>query len=171
MKRLLKRRVLLVIPLALVLLAGAALKLGIVHVPVVLNVNIGGKQAEAAPQKPPERGIPISLGERVVNLADPGGFRYLKAEVVVELAVEGVDPEKLSPEELKREQEALSAEFQPWQPQIQDVLTMVLTSKTVADVSTPEGKEALKQELKDRLQPLFHDHEIKAVYLAQFVIQ
>lgn len=171
MKRLLKRRVLLVIPLALVLLAGAALKLGIVHVPVVLTVNIGGKQAEAAPQQQPERGIPVSLGERVVNLADPGGFRYLKAEVVVELAVEGVDPEKLSPEELKHEQEALSAEFQPWQPQIQDVLTMVLTSKTVADVSTPEGKEALKQELKDRLQPLFHDHEIKAVYLAQFVIQ
>lgn len=171
MKRLLKRRVLLVIPLALVLLAGAALKLGIVHVPVVLNVNIGGKQAEAAPQQQPERGIPVSLGERVVNLADPGGFRYLKAEVVVELAVEGVDPEKLSPQELKHEQEALSAEFQPWQPQIQDVLTMVLTSKTVADVSTPEGKEALKQELKDRLQPLFHDHEIKAVYLAQFVIQ
>lgn len=171
MKRLLKRRVLLVIPLALVLLAGAALKLGIVHVPVVLNVNIGGKQAEAAPQEQPKRGIPISLGERVVNLADPGGFRYLKAEVVVELAVEGVDPEKLNPEELKREQEALSAEFQPWQPQIQDTLTMVLTSKTVADVSTPEGKEALKQELKDRLQPLFHDHEIKAVYLAQFVIQ
>jgi hypothetical protein len=113
-KRLLKRRVLLVIPLVLVLLAGAALKLGIVHVPVILNVNIGGKQAEAAPQEPPERGIPISLGERVVNLADPGGFRYLKAEVVVELAVEGMDPEKMSPEELAHEQEALSSPRRPW---------------------------------------------------------
>ncbi len=174
MKRLLKRRVLpsmLVIPLVLVLAAGALWKLGIVHVPVVLSINIGGKQAEAAPQSKPQRGIPVSLGERVVNLADPGGFRYLKAEIVVELVVEGVDPEKLSAEELKHEQDALASELQPWQPQIQDVLTMVLSSKTVADVSTPEGKQALKQELMDRLQPLFHDHEIKAVYLAQFVIQ
>jgi flagellar FliL protein len=173
-KRLIGRRFLFVVPLVLVLALLAASSLGVVRLPVVLKVAIGGQPAEAAPQKghkTPERGIPVSLGERVVNLADPGGFRYLKAEIVVELAVDGIDPERLSVEKLKHEKELLAKEIEPWQPQIQDVLTMVLTSKTVADVSTPEGKEALKQELADRLQPLFHHHEIKAVYLAQFVIQ
>lgn len=173
MKRLLNRRMVLLAPLAVVLGAAVAVWLGLLRVPVVLSINVNGAPAEAATDTPkrPERGIPVSLGERVVNLADPGGFRYLKAEIVVELTVDGVDPEKLSAEELVHEQELLRAELEPWQPQIQDVLTMVLTAKTVADVSTPEGKEALKEELKQQLQPLFHDHEIKAVYLAQFVIQ
>lgn len=174
MKRLIGRRILFVVPLVLVLGVLAASSLGVVRIPVVLNVAIGGQPAEAAPPKghdKPERGLPISLGERVVNLADPGGFRYLKAEIVIELAVDGVDPERLKGEELKHEQELLAKEIEPLRPAIQDVLTMVLTAKTVADVSTPEGKQALKQELADRLQPLFPHHEIKAVYLAQFVIQ
>jgi flagellar FliL protein len=170
LKRLRSPKILIPVVVLIVVAVGA---FGMLHGigPLTLNINVGsGSKAEAAP-KVPEHGVPVSLGERVVNLADPGGFRYLKAEVVLELLNPEVDPDKLTADQLKQKQTELQASLSPRQAEIQDVLTMVLSSKTVDQVTSPQGKEALKQELKDRLQPLITKYQIKAVYFAQFVIQ
>lgn len=118
-----------------------------------------------------ETGVPFSLGDRVVNLSDPGGFRYLKVEIVLDLELEEVDAAELSGEEIAHLQEELDAELTAIKPQIQDVVTSVLTARSVADVSTVAGKEAIKAELLERLNPLLHEQEIIAVYFAQFLIQ
>lgn len=147
-----------------------------------VQIQIGSAKAETAgtqtvvvaptPTAGPTQGIAVSLGERVVNLADPGGFRYIKIEIVLSLAQDGVDPGKMAAAKITEEQTKLEAELAPKKPEIQDTITTVLTSKSVADVSTAAGKEAIKQELIEQLEPLFQeDQRIVAVYFAQFLIQ
>jgi flagellar FliL protein len=179
-KRLLsKRLLLLVIPLVLVV-AGAGFFVlgGAGAAPFVLNITInqsgdGGKSAA-----PAEKHLTVSLGERIVNLADPGGYRYLKTEIVVEVAIDQKTYERLTAAGGGGghgggggSTDPLRAELEHSWPKIQDTLTMVLTSKTVDELATPEGKEHLKDELREKLQPAFGDYKITEVYLTQFVIQ
>jgi flagellar FliL protein len=127
--------------------------------------------AETAVVMLPEKGVTHSLGERVVNLTDPGGFRYLKTEIVVEVLVETVDPTELRGEELAAARLELQSELEPLEPEIQDVITLLLSSKSVDDVSTPEGKAALKAELLDALGAVVGEDRLLDVYFTQFVIQ
>ncbi len=182
LKRLFKRRLLLVaVPLVLVLAgAGFVLLGGAGAAPFVLNITIN-QTAEPAKSASKEHHMTVSLGERVVNLADPGGYRYLKVEVVVEVAVDEKTYQKLKTGGGGGQggghgggvggTDPLRAELEHVWPKIQDALTMVLTSKTSDQLLTPEGKEELKAELLEHLQPAFGDYHITAVYLTQFVIQ
>lgn len=119
----------------------------------------------------PEKGITYSIGERVVNLADTGGFRYLKTEIVLEVIVENANPDDLRGEALAVAREELKIELEPLEPEMQDVITLLLSSKTVEDVSTPEGKSALKAELLDALGEVIGEERLLDLYFTQFVIQ
>jgi len=179
-KRLLsKRLLLLVIPLVLVV-AGAGFFLlgGAGAAPFVLNITINQSGDAGKSAAPAEKHLTVSLGERIVNLADPGGYRYLKTEIVVEVAVDQKTYERLTAAGGGGghgggggSTDPLRAELEHSWPKIQDTLTMVLTSKTVDELATPEGKEHLKDELREKLQPAFGDYKITEVYLTQFVIQ
>ncbi|GBD21059.1 hypothetical protein HRbin28_01508 [bacterium HR28] len=178
-KRLLRKRVLLLaIPVVLVLAGGGFFLLGGAGAaPFVLNIVINQPANDASASQPKEQHLTVSLGERVVNLADPGGYRYLKAEVVVEVTVDQKTYERLTAGgggghgSGGSGTDPLRAELDHSWPKIQDTLTMVLTSKTVDELSTPEGKERLKAELAEKLQPAFGEYQITEVYLTQFVIQ
>jgi len=170
-------RIVGVIAVPVVTIAGTIAALLFV-VPMVTGKSIfsDGGSAGAAPVETviitvPQRGITYSLGERIVNLADPGAFRYLKAEIVIEVVVDGVDPAKLQGEELGLAREELASELAPLDPEIQDVITLLLSSKSVADVATPEGKAALKAELLDALAAVVGEDRLLDVYFTQFVIQ
>ncbi len=178
-KRLVRKRLLIfVLPLVLVL-AGAGFFLlgGAGAAPFVLHIVINQSVNDATINQPKEQHLTVSLGERVVNLADPGGYRYLKAEVVVEVAVDQKTYQRLTASGGGghggggSSTDPLRAELDHSWPKIQDTLTMVLTSKTVDELATPEGKERLKAELAEKLQPAFGEYQITAVYLTQFVIQ
>ncbi|MDW8059397.1 MAG: flagellar basal body-associated FliL family protein [Thermomicrobium sp.] len=178
LKRLLRKRLLLVAVPVLLLLGGAGFFLlgGAGAAPFVLNITIN--QSADSPADPTEHHLTVSLGERIVNLADPGGYRYLKAEVVVEVAVDQKTYEKLTAGGGGgghggggSSTDPLRAELEHVWPKIQDTLTMVLSSKTAEELSTLEGKEQLKAELAEKLQPAFGDYHITHVYLTQFVIQ
>ncbi|MCM8746341.1 flagellar basal body-associated FliL family protein [Thermomicrobium sp. CFH 73360] len=176
-KRLLRKRVLfLAIPVVLVLAGGGFFLLGGAGAaPFVLNIVINQPANDASQAK--EQHLTVSLGERVVNLADPGGYRYLKVEVVVEVAVDQKTYERLTAGgggghgSGGSGTDPLRAELDHSWPKIQDTLTLVLTSKTVDELSTSEGKERLKAELAEKLQPAFGEYQITEVYLTQFVIQ
>ena len=90
----------------------------------------------------------------IVNLADPGGTRYLKISMQVEL-----DSEKLNNEMEMRK------------PQIRDIVLTVLSSKTYAEVSTAQGKLALKQEIIRRINLVLATGAVRNVYFTDFVSQ
>ncbi|MBI2885955.1 MAG: flagellar basal body-associated FliL family protein [Chloroflexi bacterium] len=117
------------------------------------------------------RGLMYSTKERVVNLADPGGFRYLKVEVVLELGVPAKELEGLKGEGYKKKQEELAKEMAPVAPVIDDAITAHLSSRLASELLTASGKATLREELKERLAPLVHSHPLKGIYLTQFIIQ
>lgn len=98
--------------------------------------------------------VVYSMGAIIVNLADQGVQRYLKVQIAVEL-----DNPKLEEEVKKRE------------PQIKDIIISVLSSKTVSDVNTPQGKIALKQEIIKRANMVLTEGEITNLFFSEFIVQ
>ena len=90
----------------------------------------------------------------VVNLADPGGKRYLRATMQLELA----------PDE---HTETLENRL----PQIRDVVLTILPTKEFKDIRTVEGKSALRTELLGRLNEVLNGESVANIYFTEFVIQ
>ncbi len=124
----------------------------------------------AAGSPPQEKGsVMYSLKERIFNLADPGGGRYIKLEVVIEFE----DPKALGlkGEAYLKHQEEFAKELAPVKPRLDDVLLRVVSSRTSLELLRPEGKEALRAELKEKFGQVVHEAKIRDVLFAQFVIQ
>lgn len=112
----------------------------------------------------------FSTNERIVNLADPGGHRYLRIEVVLEFpwTEQGGGNEG---DDHKNAQGGIAEYLANRMPAIEHALTMMLSSRTVAEVASTEGKEALREDLKQRLGEIIGEPQIKNVYFTQFIIQ
>jgi flagellar FliL protein len=105
----------------------------------------------------PELGPITSLGEFIVNLADPTESHYLRANVVMEL--DYGSSLKLAEEVDKR------------MPQIKDIVISCLGSKTSVQLQDPENREALKQEVKDKINAVLNRGQLAKVYFTSFAIQ
>ena len=135
---------------------------------VILLVGVGGgayfflfakstpPPEEQQPQKPPEPEVGpfLQLDPFIVNLADPTGHRYLRAKITLEF----------------RDDEAYQKANERV-PQINDAIIMVLSSKTVEEVLSPEGKMELRIELIRKLNELLGPNSIKNIFFTQFVVQ
>lgn len=101
-----------------------------------------------------EVGEMFPLDTFVVNLADSGGKRYLRATLQLELA-----PEQAA------------ETFEQRLPQIRDVILTVLPTKTFEDIRTVAGKSALREEILQRLNTLLNVEGVANIYFTEFVIQ
>jgi flagellar FliL protein len=99
-------------------------------------------------------GTLFPLDTFIVNLADQERNRYLRVTMDLELAV-ATDTQKLS--------ERL--------PQIRDRILMLLPSKRFADISSTEGKTALRDEIISKLNGLFPGNVITDIFFTEFVVQ
>jgi flagellar protein FliL len=126
----------------------------------------------------PKYGMMLPMRERIVNLADPGVMRYLKATIVLEM-MDSKLTELPKGEKYKEKQDELKKEMGGALPLIEDELTVILTGKTSADLMSPDGKQKLREEIKSRLNKsldkLAHDpkerQEVLSVYFSDFIIQ
>ena len=92
------------------------------------------RKAEDKGGYPAAGGQLVTLEPFVVNLADPMGRRYLKANMDVEVTDGDV-----------------AAELNAAMPKIKDALLLLLSSKSFADISSMDKKIELKNEIVDRL--------------------
>ena len=90
----------------------------------------------------------------LVNLSDPLGRRYIKLELEVELITPSVAKE-------------LGAQ----NSRIRDSLIMLLSSKTYSELSVPEGKLLLKNEILDRINQVLGGPKVTQVFFNDLVIQ
>lgn len=90
----------------------------------------------------------------IVNLADRGGKRYLRITMELELS---------TPEVVE--------EIQTRMPQLRDTLLMILPSKKYEDISTTEGKTALRDELIGKMNAILKTGQIVTIYFTEFVVQ
>ena len=138
------------------------------------------------------------IKDRIVNLADPGGRRYLRFSVAIQFqpltasnaggpAAGGFQLMDYLPElDGGAAQDQLVAEggsgkdpdkefqplIKPYAGAIEDAVTAVLSAKTYDEVRSNEGKELAKREIKDRVQRIVGDKfTVSEVFLTDFVVQ
>ena len=115
----------------------------------------GDPDAAAAPDSHGKTLI-VPLGVFVINLKDPGGEKYLKAKIGMEVAGEGA---------VKKEAEGKVSK-------VRYEILMVLSDLRVVDVSGPEKIETLKkimlQKAKKALAP---ELRVVGIYPEEWVIQ
>lgn len=139
----------------------------------------------------PGNGLKVETGTKIVNLADPGGRRFLKATIVIEVAPPLA---VLEAQQAAAEAAAASAgkgggeggaaaatedpaitqfneEMTQRMPIINDGLVTVLSSKTYEEIYTVAGKDALKDEIIAALNETLPELHVIAVYFTEFVVQ
>lgn len=96
----------------------------------------------------------LPLEPFIVNLAEPGGKRFIKVTMEMELGSKEMD-----------------AEFKNKLPQFKDHIITVLSSKTMDEVITAEGKFKLKEEIMARINQNLKTGVVKNVFFTEFVVQ
>jgi flagellar FliL protein len=89
----------------------------------------------------------------LVNLAGTHGNKLVKINMELE-----VDSSKVEDEIDRRK------------PQIRDIIIILLSSKTYDQVTTRQGKEALRDEVKDTVNSFLVKGKIKKVYFTDFIV-
>lgn len=101
-----------------------------------------------------EVGIMYPLDLFTVNLLSESGKRYLKVEMNLEL-----------------EGEELAGELDTKKPILRDIIIRILSSKSLEEISTANGKETLKKQIVSELNTRIKDGKVKNVYFVDFVVQ
>ncbi|HXI16048.1 MAG TPA: flagellar basal body-associated FliL family protein [Chloroflexota bacterium] len=172
---------------ALVLGGGAGWYFGMVTAPKTVIV---------AEEKP--RIVDYTIKDRIVNLADQGGRRYLKVRMVLQVAEKktakaadggdgGGDGAGASrpwvpgtPRFVDWEQPGTIVEVVakdttaelPNLPQVHDAITTVLTSKRTDELMTFDGRERLRDELMLKLNTVMPtEQQVVKIFFTDFIIQ
>jgi len=113
---------------------------------------------EQKQQKPKEQGPKVGvfmpLDPFIVNLADPQASHFLKATITLELVDDSA----------KKEADKLL-------PAIRNDIIILLSSQTMDDVITTEGKMRLRDQIITRLNHILGPDKVKNVYFSQFIVQ
>ncbi len=104
----------------------------------------------------------VSLPEFVLNLADADQARYLKLEV--NLGVTGDAPAGGGGGHGGGGED-------PRMPVIRDTIIRVASSHTYSELLKPEGKEKLKDEIREALEKACKGLEVENVYFTSFAMQ
>ncbi len=111
------------------------------------SLPVGGAAKNLAPVMHP-------LDSFLVNLSDPGGKRYLK--VSIELQLENL----LTLNELKEKNHA-----------VRDSILTLLSVKVYDDVASATGKMSLKREILTQLNRFLSQGQVKEVFFTDFLVQ
>jgi len=96
----------------------------------------------------------IELTPFIVNLADPKARRYLKTTITLELRNDAAK---------ERAEQLL--------PRIRNDIILLLSSHTMEDIITMEGKIRLRDEMIARINRILGENRLKNIYFSQFVVQ
>jgi flagellar FliL protein len=141
------------------------LKLIIIGVAILL-IGTGGffgyskykkvKEEKAEAKKTEKTSIICPLKSFVVNLLDKKGVgkRYLKVTIQLEVG---------------QEEDRLLIENH--NPQLRDTILLLLSSQTLKEINTMEGKLELKQALLSRMIQILGDGVVRRIYFTEFVVQ
>lgn len=122
--------------------------------PKIDHVIQGEKDAQAAEavEEKAFLGKVVPLETFIVNLSGSKGRRI--AKVNMELELEG---------------EQVQVEIDKRKAQIRDIIIIILSSKTYDSVSERDGKDALKNEIKDTLNAFLTKGKVVNVYFTEFI--
>jgi flagellar FliL protein len=116
------------------------------------------RQAEAAkPAREVEHGI-VTFEPFIVNLADAGGQRFLRADIRLLVGDSAEAGKKVQ-------------ENKVTVTRLRAGIIDVLTAQTADQIARPEGKAALKKSIAEQASTILHPTEVADVLFSDFVIQ
>jgi flagellar FliL protein len=115
--------------------------------------NAGDKPVQEGSLEHPLGPI-FQLDTFIVNLADKGGNRYLRVTMDLELG-----------------NAELESEINKRLPQVRDSILMILPTKRFEDISTVQGKTALRDEMLATINGYLAQGKITNIYFKEFVVQ
>jgi flagellar protein FliL len=121
--------------------------------------------------EPGQHGVMVVLEDKVVNLLKGGDFRSAKVGVTVEVRPESADFYKLKGEPRVVAEKELVKEYEAALPLMLDAVGRTVGARTSNDLGTPEGREALKEEVKKAMGEILGEEEILNVYFTDLVMQ
>ncbi len=89
-----------------------------------------------------------------VNLADSKGAHFAQVTIEIEVPDDSV-------------KKAVEAQ----RPKIRDFIVVVLSSKTYEQVSTVDGREFLREEIRNKINGTLPRGQVKEVHFTQFIVQ
>lgn len=110
------------------------------------------QQKEKAENEDEFIGKTIPMETFVVNLAGSRGGKLAKISLELEVTNAGV-----------------MEEIEKRKPQIRDLIIIILSSKTFDQISGKEGKDALRDEVKDTVNSFLTKGQIKRIYFTEFI--
>ena len=115
-----------------------------------------GKEKKAEISKTDKASIVLPLNSFVVNLMDKQGVgkRYLKVTMGLEI---------------NKEEDKLLIENH--NAQLRDTVLLLLSSQSLKEINTMEGKLELKQNLLSRMSQILGDAVVRRIYFTEFVVQ
>lgn len=115
--------------------------------------SVNSARIERQSDLPRSAGLVLPLPPITVNLAEPGGRRYLKLGMEVEVNAD------------------VSAQLKAQGSRIRDAIIMLLAGKTYGEVASPDGKIILKAEIAARLNQILGAQRVVRVYFTDFVVE
>jgi flagellar FliL protein len=89
-----------------------------------------------------------------VTLADPGGSRFAQVDVEIEVPDDFVKQEVIS-----------------IRPKIRDFVIVVLSSKTYDQIESTDGRDFLREEIRNKIDGELKRGKIKNIFFTQFIVQ
>lgn len=122
--------------------------------PAEIQQIIEGEKKTQETEKPEveEVGKVVPLETFIVNLAGSKGRKVLK--VNMDLEVKGAD---------------VVQEIDNRKAQIRDFIIIILSGKTFEEISTKEGKEQLRNEIKDNINTFLAKGKVSSVYFTELI--
>jgi flagellar FliL protein len=143
------KKILIMAVLGIVLVGGGL----VAYLLLTDDPTAAGKEAHAS-QKASKHAVTMPLDPFLVNLADKESRRYLKLKLELEVDSEGA-----------------AKDLEKSQPRIRDALILLLSSKTYLDLASSEGKQQLKQEIKQKVTAIPGGNKVSEIFFTEFVAQ
>jgi flagellar basal body-associated protein FliL len=134
----------------------------------------GEEGGEEGGEKLPTIGPVVDLDEFTVNLKETegGAQHYLRATISLTVTSDDPNFETLEGEALHKWEEGFHMQMAHYVPAIRDICISALTKRTSTELSTLQGKQEFKDEIKRNVDGIFHDrHKVIRVNLENFIIQ
>lgn len=138
---------------------------GFVVLALGFAVGFASMTAKLNPQKkkPGEVPLPgptVTISDQVYNLGEAN--HYLRATILLELNADNRS---------EKQNAALLEEVRRREPQIRDLIIREVSGKNHREVNSPQGKEALKVELRQKINGLLTRGELKRIMFTSFAVQ
>ena len=115
----------------------------------------GAEHKESTKKKPVEFGKMVTLEQFTVNLSTPGSVNPKFVRVNISLEVPN---------------DEIEAEVTSKMPQVRNVIIDLFNSKRPADLATPDGRDYLKEEIRNTLNTFLVTGKVKGVFFTSFAL-